>query len=146
MSAIFPTSALGGPSGSMQQAPPARDVPHSMSDILLQPLNDLQTLTHTLFHSLSPSQTRPPPVPSITAFLEADAALAAASKLARKHQIKHRKNERLKEEFLALEEQWRSIVQELEQGKRELEMILTEGEERMKNIEAAKEGEYAFGL
>lgn len=85
-------------------------------------------------------------MPSITAFLEADAALAAASKLARKHQIKHRKNERLKEEFLALEEQWRSIVQELEQGKRELEMILTEGEERMKNIEAAKEGEYAFGL
>lgn len=111
-----------------------------MSDILLQPLNDLQALTQTLFHSLSPSQSRPPPVPPIAAFLDADIALAAAAKLARQHQIKQRKNERLKEEFLALEERWRDVVQELEQGKMELEVILTEGEERLKNIEAAKAG------
>ena len=32
------------------------------------------------------------------------------------------------------------LLQELEQGKRELEIILTEGEERIKNIEAAKRG------
>lgn len=114
-----------------------------MSEILLQPLNDLQTLTQTLFHSLSPTQTKPPPVPPITAFLEADAALSSAVKLARKHQVKHRKNERLKEEFLALEERWRDIIEELEQGKRELDVILTEGEERTKNIEAAKAGAWS---
>jgi hypothetical protein len=113
-----------------------------MSDILLQPLNDLQALTQTLFQSLSPAQTRPPPVPSISTFLEADAALAAAVKLARKHQIKQRKNERLKEEFLALEERWRNIVQELEQGKRELDVILTEGDERIRSIEVAKAGAF----
>ncbi|EKM50669.1 uncharacterized protein PHACADRAFT_200608 [Phanerochaete carnosa HHB-10118-sp] len=138
MSALYSTSGLSGSSNAPHQAANARDTPHSMSEILLQPLNDLQALTHTLFHSLSPTQTRPPPVPPITAFLEADAALASAVKLARKHQIKHRKNERLKEEFLALEEHWRDIIKELEQGKRELEVILTEGEERMKNIDAAK--------
>ena len=105
MSSIYPTSALAGPSNPVQAfpAPPPRDAPHAMSDILLRPLNDLQTLTHTLFHALSPSQTRPPPVPPIAAFLEADAALAAAAKLARQHQIKQRKNERLKDVFLALE-------------------------------------------
>ena len=113
-----------------------------MTDILLQPLNDLQTLTQTLFQSLSPAQARPPPPPPIAAFVEADAALAAAVKLARQHQIKHRKNERLKEEFLALEDRWRDIIQELEEGTRELEVILTEGDERMKNIEAAKAGAY----
>ncbi|KIP04521.1 hypothetical protein PHLGIDRAFT_75795 [Phlebiopsis gigantea 11061_1 CR5-6] len=117
-----------------------RDTPRAMSDILLQPLNDLQTLTHTLFHSLSPSQTRPPPVPPISAFLEADAALAEAAKLARQHQIKQRKNERLKDVFLALEERWREVVQELEKGKRELDAILTESEVRIKNIEVAKTG------
>lgn len=143
MSGMY-SPALVGPLNPMQpfHSPPTRDAPHAMSDILLQPLNDLQTLTHTLFHSLSPSQTRPPPMPPIAAFLEADAALAEAAKLARQHQIKQRKNERLKDVFLALEERWRDVVQELERGKRELDVILTESEERIKNIEVAKTGTF----
>lgn len=73
--------------------------------------------------------------------MEADAKLAAAVKLARKHQIKQRRIERLKDEVLAMEERWRDIIQGLEDGKRELEVILTEGDERMKAIEEAKAGE-----
>lgn len=144
MSSMYSAASLPGPSNVPQSALDARDAPHSMSEILLQPLNELQALTQTLFHSLSPTQTRPPPVPPITAFLDADAALAAAAKLARAHQIKHRKNERLKEAFLALEERWRAIVEELEQGKRELALILTEGEERVRNIAAAKEASIPY--
>lgn len=111
-----------------------------MSEILTQPLNELHALTQTLFHSLSPTQAKPPPAPSISAFVEADANLAAAVKLARRHQIKQREIERLKDEFLALEERWRETVMDLESGKRELEVVLTESEERIKNIEAAKKG------
>lgn len=109
-----------------------------MSEILTQPLNELHALTQTLFHSLSPTQAKPPPAPSISVFVEADANLAAAVKLARRHQIKQREIERLKDEFLALEERWRETVMDLESGKRELEVVLTESEERIKNIEAAK--------
>ena len=117
-----------------------------MSEIVLEPLNELQSLAQTLFHSLSPTQTKPPPAPSIAAFLEADAALAAAVKQARKHQIKQRKIERLKDEVLALEERWRDIIQGLEDSKRELAAILTEGEERIKSIEEAKAGEFTRSL
>ena len=111
-----------------------------MTEILNQPLNNLQSLAQTLFHSLSPTQARPPPAPPISVFAEVDAQLAAAVKLARKHQIKQRKIERLKDEVLALEQDWREIIQELQDGKQQLEVTLNECEERLKAIEESKAG------
>lgn len=112
----------------------------SMSEILLAPLNELQSLAQALFASLSATQTKPPPAPPLSAFLNVDVALASAVKQARAHQVQQRKIERLKTEFLALETQWRDIVMELEQGKRDLSTIVEEGKERVKAIEDAKAG------
>lgn len=114
--------------------------PPSMTEILLAPLNELQSLTQALFQSLSSTQARPTQPPPISAFLAVDAALADAAKLARRHQVKQRKIERLKNEVLELETKWRDIVQELEQGKRDLDAIIAEGDERIKSIEEAREG------
>ncbi|KAH6916020.1 vitamin-D-receptor interacting mediator subunit 4-domain-containing protein [Coprinopsis sp. MPI-PUGE-AT-0042] len=110
-----------------------------MSSILLKPLNDLQTLSHMLFLSLSPPQNRPPPAPPLSAFLECDKALAEAVNLAHVHQVKQRKIESLEAELLDLEAQWREICQELATGKQKLEEIIEEGDERIKNIHAAKQ-------
>lgn len=113
----------------------------SMSAILLSPLNELQSLAHTLFLSLSPAQTKPPPAPSLSAFLECDKALSSAINLAHKHQIRQKNINTLEHEILELEARWREIASELEHGKRELEEMIEEGEERIKAIEAAKKGE-----
>ncbi|EAU90607.2 hypothetical protein CC1G_00991 [Coprinopsis cinerea okayama7 len=110
-----------------------------MSSILLAPLNELQALSHTLFLSLSPPQTRPPPAPPLSAFLECDKALAAAVNLAHVHQVRQRKIESLEQELLELERRWRDICMELANGKKELEEIIEEGDERIKAIRAAKE-------
>ncbi|THH16961.1 hypothetical protein EW146_g3756 [Bondarzewia mesenterica] len=118
----------------------ARDIAQSsMTTILLEPLKNLQNLSHNLFQSLSPPQNKPPPPPPITAFTVCDAALAAAIQLARTHQMKQRRIEALKQEVLLLEERWRAIVEELEEGRRDLERIIEEGEERIDAIEKAKE-------
>ncbi|THH30098.1 hypothetical protein EUX98_g4079 [Antrodiella citrinella] len=109
----------------------------SMTDALLAPINELQALAQSLFQSVSSTQKTIPP-PPISAFLSIDASLASAVKQAREHQVKQRKIERLKDEILELERRWRTIVQELEEGRRDLETILAEGEERVKGIEAAK--------
>lgn len=114
--------------------------PQSMSSILLAPLNDLQSLAHTLFLSLSPPQTKPPPPPPLSAFLDCDRDLAAAVNLAHVHQIKQRKIESLEQELLDLEGRWREICQELFRGNKELEEMIVEGEERTKAIEDAKKG------
>lgn len=111
-----------------------------MTSILLAPLNNLQSLSQTLFLSLSPIQTKPPPPPPISAFLSCDEALASAVQLAHTHQIKQRKIERLKSEILELETRWRDICVELENGKKELEVIIKEGDERTKAISEAKSG------
>ncbi|TCD69141.1 hypothetical protein EIP91_008617 [Steccherinum ochraceum] len=110
--------------------------PKSMTEALLIPISELQELAQSLFQSVSSTQRAPPP--AIASFLEIDATLASAVKQARAHQVKQRKIERLKDEVLDLERRWRTIVQELEAGKRDLENILSEGEERIKGIEAAK--------
>ncbi|KAI0792056.1 vitamin-D-receptor interacting mediator subunit 4-domain-containing protein [Abortiporus biennis] len=109
-----------------------------MTDTLLDPLNRLQLLSQNFFQSLSPTQgkqTQPPPISTLIAV---DEALASAVKLARTHQVKQRKIERFKDELLTLEEKWREIVQELEQGKQDLEILISEGDERVKSIEQAK--------
>jgi mediator of RNA polymerase II transcription subunit 4 len=109
-----------------------------MKVILLQPLNDLQTLSQTLFLSLSPPQSKPPPPPPISSLLSCDTALASAIQLSRVHQNKQRKIESLKDEILALEARWRDICEQLGVSKRELEEMIEEGEERCRAIEGAK--------
>ncbi|KAI0795370.1 vitamin-D-receptor interacting mediator subunit 4-domain-containing protein [Irpex lacteus] len=115
-----------------------------ITDILTAPLQELQALSHTLFHSLSPTQARPPPVPPLQAFLEVDARLAEAVKLARIHQIRQRQIERLKDEVVKLEEGWRESVKELMDGKTLLESVLAEADERVKAIEKAKAADHWF--
>ncbi|KAF9815091.1 hypothetical protein IEO21_04788 [Rhodonia placenta] len=109
-----------------------------MSDILLDPLNQLQTLSHQLFLSLGPTQARGPPPPPTSSFLAVNATLASAVQLARRHQVKQRAIERLKSEVLALDTRWREIVCALEQGTRELAALVKEGDERIKAIEDAQ--------
>lgn len=112
----------------------------SMTASLLEPLDALQKLSHTLFLSLSPPQTKPPPPPPIEAFIEADATLATALHKSRIHQLNQRRIDGLFAEVLGLERQLREIRAELEQGKRELEKIIEEGDERVTSIHKAKEG------
>lgn len=114
----------------------------SMTAILLEPLSNLQSLSQTLFLSLSPAQSKPPPPPPTSTFLDCDAALAAALQLVHVHQIKQRKIELLKNEILDLEARWREICSELEKGKNELENIITEGKERISAINQAKQGTF----
>ncbi|KII87503.1 hypothetical protein PLICRDRAFT_112947 [Plicaturopsis crispa FD-325 SS-3] len=115
-----------------------------MTAILLNPLNELQTLSQTLFLALSPAQTRPPPLPPISAFLDCDVRLADAIHTAHRHQINQRKTEALKDEILDLEARWREILRELEGGKRELEAMIEEGNERAKAIDAAADASIPY--
>src|SRR5258708_666870 len=130
-------NAHAGPSDSSENTT-------SMSSTLLTPLNELQSLSHTLFLSLSPAQTKPPPPPPLSAFLTCDAALSDAVNLAYKHQMGQRKIEALEVEILQLESRTREVCMELEAGKRELEEMIAEGEERIKSIEKAKEGNHSL--
>ncbi|KAH9913988.1 vitamin-D-receptor interacting mediator subunit 4-domain-containing protein [Epithele typhae] len=109
-----------------------------MSEFLLNPLARLQTLSTTVFQSLGPPQSRPPPAPSVSELLAADTALADAMQRARAHQVRQRRIERLKDEVLALDRKWREAVNILDEGRRELDAIVREGEERIKAIEEAK--------
>ncbi|EPT02981.1 hypothetical protein FOMPIDRAFT_1047349 [Fomitopsis schrenkii] len=109
-----------------------------MSSILLEPLGQLQDLSQQLFLSLGPPQSKPPPAPPVSAFLEVDAVLADAVQRARAHQVRQRRIEALKADILELEDEWRGVVESLEEGRRELEGIVKEGEERLKAIEDAK--------
>jgi mediator of RNA polymerase II transcription subunit 4 len=122
----------------------AKNEPPSMTSILLEPLTLLQSLSQTLFNSLYPAPSKPPLPPPPDAFLDCDRAIAAALQLAHIHQIKQRKIETLKNEILDLEATWREICSELENGKMELEQMIAEGEERIKAIDEAKQGQLTF--
>ncbi|KAF9531720.1 vitamin-D-receptor interacting mediator subunit 4-domain-containing protein [Crepidotus variabilis] len=115
-----------------------------MSTTLLTPLNELQALAQILFLSLSPPNTKPPPMPPLSAFIECDKALAAAINLAHIHQTKQRKIDALETEILELEAKWRAICTELATGKAELEEIIEEGDERLKAVEAAKKASIPY--
>jgi len=110
-----------------------------MNETLHEPLNELTKLSQILFHSLSPSQTKPPPPPPLDAFIRVDAALADALQLTAVHQRKQGRIESLKSEIFELEARWRDICTQLEEGKRTLERIIDEGDERIKGIEEARE-------
>lgn len=112
----------------------------SMTDAFLKPLDKLQKLSHSLFQSLAPTQSRAPLPPPIEEFFEADAALAAALQQARVHQVNQRRIEDLITEVLGLEARLREVWAELEKGKRELEEIIEEGDERVHAIDKAKDG------
>ncbi|KAI0251766.1 hypothetical protein BJV78DRAFT_1275226 [Lactifluus subvellereus] len=112
--------------------------PDSTTNLLLGPLNHLNTVAQQLFQSLSPPHTKPPPPPPITALAEADAALAAAVQLAHVHQKKQQRIEALKADVLTLEDSWCTIIVQLEEGRRDLEAIIAEGDARLDAIEQAK--------
>ncbi|KAH9172979.1 vitamin-D-receptor interacting mediator subunit 4-domain-containing protein [Lactarius sanguifluus] len=85
----------------------------------------------------TPSRRIPP---SITALAEADAALASAVQLAHIHQKKQKRIEALKSDVLALENSWHNVIVQLEEGRRDLEAIIAEGDVRLDTIEQAKAG------
>jgi mediator of RNA polymerase II transcription subunit 4 len=116
----------------------------STTNLLFGPLNHLNSVAQQLFKSLFPPHTKPPPPPPITAFAEADAALAAAVHLAHIHQKKQQRIDSLKAEVLALEGSWRTVIVQLEEGRRDLEAIIKEGDVRLNAIEQAKAGTSAF--
>jgi len=103
-------------------------------------LNHLNSIAQQLLQSLSTPHTKPPLPPPITALAEADAALAAAVQLAHTHQKKQKRIEALKSDILALENSWRNVIVQLEEGRRDLEAIIAEGDARLNAIEQAKAG------
>jgi mediator of RNA polymerase II transcription subunit 4 len=111
-----------------------------MTHLLLGPLNHLNNVAQQLFQSLSPSHTKPPLPPPIAALANADAALADAVQLVHLHQQKQQRIEALKAEVLSLESSWRSVIMQLEEGRRDLEAIISEGDVRLDAIEQAKAG------
>ena len=112
----------------------------SMTHLLLGPLNHLNSVARQLFQSLSPPHTKPPPPPAIAALANADAALAEAIQLAHIHQKKQQRIEALKAEVLSLETSWRTVMMQLEEGRRDLEAIISEGDVHLDAIEQAKAG------
>ena len=124
-----------GLSHSMQQprGPLSQD---SMTHLLLGPLNHLNSVARQLFQSLSPPHTKPPPPPAIAALTKADTALAEAIQLAHIHQKKQQGIEALKAEVLSLEASW--AMMQLEEGRRDLEAIISEGDVHLDAIEQAK--------
>ncbi|KAH9009155.1 hypothetical protein EDB84DRAFT_1591093 [Lactarius hengduanensis] len=101
-------------------------IQNSTTGLLLGPLHHLNSVAQQLLQSLSPPHTKPPHPPSITALAEADAALA---------RLLH-----AEVDVLALENSWRNVIVQLEEGRRDLEAIIAEGDVRLDAIEQAKAG------
>jgi hypothetical protein len=137
--AAMASNLRGGPSHSMQQ--PRGPLPtDSMTHLLLGPLDNLNSVAQQLFQSLSPPHTKPPPPPAIAALATADATLAEAIQSAHIHQKKQQRIEALKAEVLSLEASWRTVIMQLEEGRRDLEAIILEGDGHLDAIEQAKAG------
>lgn len=132
----------------MSQPPPFPNLPpqpapqyDSTSSILLAPLNELQAISQALFLSLGPPHTKPPPPPPLSAVLACDEAISSAIDVARLHQFKQARIEALTAEIADIDVRWKDICMELELGKRDLEVLLEDSEERIKAIEQASSGE-----
>lgn len=120
-----------------------------MSDALTAPLTSINTLSNTLFQSLSSPHPHAKPsiaLPPISAFFNVEASLAHALEETATHQRRQKRIEELIAEIGVLEARWRYIVERIEQGKRELEAVVKEGEERIEGIRKAKEGEQMFSV
>lgn len=118
-----------------------------MTDALTAPLTEVTALSNTLFQSLSSPHPHGKPSiapPPISAFLSVEASLARTLAEAASHQRRQKRIEELVAEIGVLDARWRWVVERTEQGKRELEAVVREGEERMEGIRKAKEGEQVF--
>lgn len=118
-----------------------------MTDKLSTPLASVTTLSNTLFQSLSSPHPHAKPSiapPPTSAFFDVEGSLARALAETATHQRRQKRIEELIAEIGVLEARWRSIVERIEEGKRELEAVVREGEERIEGIRKAKEGEHIF--
>ncbi|KAF8557702.1 hypothetical protein OG21DRAFT_1504952 [Imleria badia] len=119
----------------------------SMTDTLSVPLASVTTLSNNLFQSLSSSHPHAKPSigpPPTSAFFNVEASLARALAETASHQRRQKRIEELIAEIGVLEARWRSIVERIEQGKRELEDVVREGEERIEGIRKAKEASIPY--
>ncbi|KAG6335272.1 hypothetical protein ID866_3828 [Astraeus odoratus] len=116
----------------------------SMTDTLNAPLNNLAHLSTSLFQSLSsqsythggkPGEAPPP----VSDFLSAEAALAQALVRTVAHQRRQNYINKLATEISELDNKWREIIEGIEKGRRELQIVVKEGEERVKGIKEARE-------
>ena len=110
---------------------------------LLAPLSQLATLSQSLFLSLSqqPSQKQVPP-PPLSAFAAVDAQLQDALATAAAHQRRQARIVALQKELGEIDARWRAVCETLEDGRKVLEEIVREGDERIECIRKAKEGEW----
>lgn len=117
-----------------------------MTDTLNTPLGSLTQLSTSLFQSLS-SQPHThggkssEPLPPASAFLSAEAALAGALVQTAAHQRRQNYINKLVSDIGQLDSRWREIIAGIEKGRKELEILVREGEERREGIRKAKEGE-----
>jgi hypothetical protein len=119
--------------------------PETTQDLIHAPLTTFETLTHSLFTSLSQSGLRTQTqqqAPHISSFLETDSVLAQALATAREHQVNQKLIDDLSAEILELDEKLRSVWSSLDEAHKELGGIVEEGEKRIKEIELSSKGEY----
>lgn len=115
-----------------------------MTDTLNAPLSSLTQLSTSLFQSLS-SQPHThggkssEPLPPASAFLSAEAALAGALVQTAAHQRRQNYINKLVSEIGQLDSRWREIIAGIEKGRKELEILVREGEEKLEGIRKAKE-------
>lgn len=108
---------------------------------LLAPLSQLAALSQSLFLSLSqqPSQKQHPP-PPLSAFAAVDAQLQSTLTTVAAHQRRQARIVALQKELGEIEARWRAVCETLEEGRKVLEEIVREGDERIECIRKAKEG------
>jgi len=108
---------------------------------LLAPLTQLTALSQSLFLSLSqqPSQKHLPP-PPLSAFAAVDAQLQTALTTAAAHQRKQARIVALQQELEEIDARWHAVCEALEEGRKVLEEIVRDGDERIECIRKAKEG------
>lgn len=111
---------------------------------LLAPLTQLTALSQSLFLSLSqqPSQKQVPP-PPLSSFAAVDAELQTALITAAAHQRRQARIVALQQELLEVDARWRAVCEALEEGRKVLDEIVKEGDERIECIRKAKEGSYS---
>jgi mediator of RNA polymerase II transcription subunit 4 len=112
---------------------------------LLAPLTQLAALSHSLFLSLSqqPSQKQLPP-PPLSAFAAVDAQLQIALTTAAAHQRRQARIVALQQELGEIDARWHAICEALEDGRKVLEEIVREGDQRIESIRKAKEGVWSM--